>query len=255
MLDPIIEATRLRIDAIRQDVDELRRRALAMPPARGFGAALAAPGLSVIAEVKRRSPSRGALAPGLDPADLASRYAAGGASAISVLTEPDFFAGSSDDLVTVRRAVEIPVLRKDFTLEPVQVWEARAIGADAVLLILAVLDDATAAELLETAHEAGLDALVEVHTATEAERAVSLGAQIVGVNNRDLETFDVDLATAEALAPLLAGIPITVGESGVFDAADAARMRRAGYEAVLVGESLVRSDDPGGLLASIRGLE
>lgn len=253
MLDPIVASTLARLAGLRPRGDELRRRALEMPPARGFCQAITAPGLSVIAEIKRRSPSRGVLSSTLDPAGQARRYVEGGAAAISVLTEPDHFDGSDADLRVVRAEVAVPVLRKDFTLEPVQVWEGRAMGADAVLLILAILDDVAAAELLAAAGEAGLDALVEVHTEAEAERAMALGASIVGVNNRDLTTFEVDLATSERLAPILGGAAARIAESGVHTAADAARLRDAGYDAVLVGESLVRAEDPGGLLAALRG--
>jgi indole-3-glycerol phosphate synthase len=172
-----------------------------------------------------------------------------------VLTEPDHFSGSNDDLVAVRSHVDVPVLRKDFTLDPLQVWEARSIGADALLLIMAILDDDTARRLHDTAAEAGLDVLVEVHSDEEAERALRLDAQIIGVNNRNLATFDVDLKTAERLAPMLAGVPVKVGESGIHQASDAGRMRRAGFDAVLVGEALVRSGDPAELLGELRAVQ
>ncbi len=254
MLDPIVTSTRDRIARLLPLAGELSDRAGAMPAPRGFAGALAAPGLSVIAEVKRRSPSRGVLAAALDPVDRAGRYVAGGAAAISVLTEPEHFDGSDEDLRAVRDAVPVPVLRKDFTLDPVQVWEARAIGADAVLLILAILEDRAASELLAVSAEVGLDVLVEVHTEEEAHRAMALGASIVGVNNRDLATFEVDLATSERLAPILDGASVRVAESGVHTGEDAARLRNAGYDAVLVGESLVRSADPAGLLRELRGV-
>lgn len=209
------------------------------------------PGLSVIAEVKRRSPSKGDLALGLDPATQAELYSAGGAAAVSVLTEPAFFGGSNDDLVAVREACPLPVLRKDFTVSAAQVWEARAIGADAVLLIVAALTDDELLRFLGEAADAGLAALVEVHTGAEAERALAAGATLIGVNNRDLATFTVDLGTAERVAPLLDGV-VRVAESGIGDPQDAARMARAGYDAVLVGESLVRSEDPAGLIGRLR---
>ncbi len=209
------------------------------------------PGLSVIAEVKRRSPSKGDLALGLDPATQAELYSAGGAAAVSVLTEPGFFGGSNDDLVAVREACPLPVLRKDFTVSAAQVWEARAIGADAVLLIVAALTDDELLRFLGEAADAGLAALVEVHTGAEAERALAAGATLIGVNNRDLATFTVDLGTAERVAPLLDGV-VRVAESGIGDPQDAARMARAGYDAVLVGESLVRSEDPAGLIGRLR---
>ncbi len=225
-----------------------------MPPPPDFHAALAAPGLSVIAEVKRRSPSRGVLATDLDPSLQSKRYVEGGAAAISVLTEPSHFGGSNADLEAVRRAVSVPTLRKDFTLDPLQIWEAKAIGASAVLLIVAILDDGALAELHAEASLAGLDALVEVHSENEAERAVAIGARIIGVNNRDLSTFGTDLATAERIAPVIAGAAVKVGESGIHTGRDAARMATAGYDAVLVGESLVRSPDPSALIRELRGV-
>jgi indole-3-glycerol phosphate synthase len=242
MLEPIVETTRRRIADLR--VDELRARATDMPPARSLTTALVTDRLTVIAEIKRRSPSRGLLAPDLDPAARAKEYEAGGAAAISVLTEPDHFDGSDADLVAVREATSVPVLRKDFTLDEAQIWEARAIGADAVLLIVALLSDAELAHLHGVATDAGLAALVEVHTDDEAGRALAVQPGIVGVNNRDLRSFDVDLGTAERIAKLLAEVPVTVAESGIFTADDARRMRAAGYDAVLVGESLVKSGDP-----------
>ncbi len=223
-----------------------------VPAVRSLAAALAAPGLTVIAEVKRRSPSAGELAPDLDPAGQAAAYQRGGAGAVSVLTEPDFFSGSLDDLAAVREEVTIPVLRKDFIVDAAQIWESRSAGADAVLLIVAVLSDAELSQFIEVAADAGLDALVEVHSPLEASRAEAAGARIVGVNNRDLATFAVDLATAERLAPLISGIPIRVAESGISGAADARRMADAGYQAVLVGEALVRANDPAALVAGMR---
>lgn len=254
MLERILESTRQRIETLPPE-RELRARAVDAPPVRDVAGGLLTPGLSVIAEVKRRSPSRGDLDPELDPAGQARRYAAGGAAAVSVLTEPEFFSGSDADLAAVRAAVPIPVLRKDFTLDPRQIWEARAIGADAVLLIVAALADDELRRLHDAAGEAGLAALVEVHDEAETERALACGAAIVGVNNRNLSTFEVDLATAERLAPMLAGVPIRVAESGIFTEDDAGRMAAAGYHAALVGESLVRAADPAGLIRSFARLE
>lgn len=254
MLERIVAHTRTRIEPVVAAEDEWRARAADAPPARDLAAALAVGGLSVIAEVKRRSPSRGALAPDLDPGGLARLYAQGGAAAISVLTEPEFFDGSDRDLVTVRESVALPVLRKDFTLHPAQIWEARAIGADAVLLIAAILGDGDLRHLLETAYHAGPAALVEVHDEAEAERALEAGAQIVGVNNRDLATFETDLTTAERLGPMLADVPVRVAESGIFTFGDAQRMAEAGYQAVLVGEGLVRSGDPEAAVTALRGI-
>ncbi len=252
MLDEIIAATRARIGEL--DGAALQAAAGAVPPGRSLEAALAVPGLSVIAEVKRRSPSRGELAAGLDPAGQAGAYAAGGAAAISVLTEPEFFSGSLEDLEAVRESVEIPVLRKDFIVNDAQVWESKLAGADALLLIVAALEDSELARLIAVAEQAGLDALVEVHTARQAERAIAAGARIVGVNNRDLTSFSVDLETAESLAGAVAAVPVRVAESGIVAAEDARRMAEAGFHAVLVGEALVRSADPAGLVAELRSV-
>lgn len=251
MLTPILESTWERIRLL-PPVAELRRRCHDAPSVRPFARSLQGQTLDVIAEIKRRSPSRGDLAPGLDPVEWAQAYERGGAAAVSVLTEPSHFSGSNDDLVAVRNGVRLPVIRKDFTLHPAQVWEARSIGADAILLIVAALEDDTLAQLHETGLEAGMDVLVEVHSAAEAERALRLDPQLVGVNNRDLTTFEVDLATSEALADLLSDVPVTVGESGIFGATDAARMRASGYDAVLVGEALVRSGDPASSIAELK---
>lgn len=251
VLDIILDATRSRIALLHDRVGDFVSAAGSAPPVRRFGEALAVPGLQVIAEIKRRSPSAGVLAAHLDPAAQAEAYVSGGAAAISVLTEPHFFDGSLDDLRAVRAAVDVPVLRKDFTLDAVQIWEARAAGADAILLIVAALDDDQLGSLLATAEEAGVDALVEAHTLEEAQRAAAAGARILGVNNRDLTTFVTDLATAEEIGGSIHA-DVLVAESGVSSPEGAARMAAAGYDAVLVGEALVRSDDPGGLVAQLR---
>lgn len=253
MLDEILVATRDRLPALEKEEASLIRQANEAPPPPSFRTALGSEGTAVIAEVKRRSPSRGELAPDLHPPTQAALYAAGGAAAISVLTEPDYFGGSPADLTAVALATGVPVLRKDFILEPVQVWEARAIGAAAVLLIVAALDDGRLRELLNVTEEAGLDALVEVHTEEEADRAVAAGARIAGVNNRDLNDFTVDLSTSEKLAPALQDVDLKVAESGIFGAADARRLAKAGYDAVLVGEALVKAPDPAALVGELRG--
>ncbi len=250
MLDPILDATRRRVETL--DAVALEAAARSQPPARDFLAALRRPGLQVIAEIKRRSPSAGVIAAELDPAARAHAYAAGGAAAISVLTEPNFFGGSVADLQTVRASVDIPVLRKDFTLSPAQIWEARAAGADAVLLIVAALSPAALDELLATAREAGLAALVEVHTPEEAAVAAKAGAELVGVNNRDLTTFRTDLRVAEDVARHLPDGDVRVAESGVATPEGATRMWTAGYDAILVGEALVRATDPAALVAQLR---
>jgi len=245
-------AARRALDAQRC-VDQFVDAANAAPAARSLSDALSAPGLSVVAEIKRRSPSAGDIDTELDPASQALKYVAGGASAISVLTEPDFFGGSLEDLSAVRSVVDVPVLRKDFTLSAAQIWEARAAEADAVLLIVAALSEMLLSELVDVAREVGVDAIVEAHTAEEIRIAIDAGAQIVGVNNRDLATFTTDLSVAESVAELLPTGIVSIAESGVSDIAGARRMRDAGYDAILVGEALVRSSDPAEFVASLKG--
>jgi len=212
---------------------------------RDFGAAVRQPGVSLIAEIKRASPSRGLLRPDLDPVALAREYESGGASAISVLTDEHFFQGSLDHLRAVRQSVSLPVLRKDFILDPYQIYEARAAGADAILLIVAALDDDALQSLHRLAAELGLAALVEVHNAAELGRALCVGPSIIGVNNRDLQTFEVTLDTTARLRPLIpVGIAL-VSESGVHTRQDVARLELLGVDAILVGEALVRAPDAG----------
>lgn len=208
--------------------------------------------VAVIAEVKRRSPSKGALAPDLDPAALAADYESGGAACLSVLTDVEFFGGSPADLAAARAACALPVLRKDFTVDARDVADARLMGADCVLLIAAALDDAELAGFLELARRLGLDALVEVHDEPELARAVDAGADLVGVNQRDLVTFEVDTERAVRMAPQMPEGVVRVAESGVRGAGDAAELAAAGYHAVLVGESLVTSGDPGAAVAALR---
>ncbi len=251
MLETILASARQRLPESRAERHRFEADAAGMAPARSLAAALAGPGLDIIAEIKRRSPSVGEISPHLEPAAQAAAYVSGGAAAISVLTEPEFFAGSLEDLRAARSTVSVPILRKDFLLDPAQVWEARAAGADAVLLIVAVLDDADLGLLLAETAAAGMEALVEVHTSDEAKRAIAAGAVVVGVNNRDLETFHTDLGVAETVAPLLQGAACTVAESGVSGREGAARMAAAGYDAILVGEALVRADDPAALVAEL----
>lgn len=216
---------------------QMRRRALSAPAPRDFVKALSGSGLSVIAEIKRASPSAGRIA-NLDPADVAARYQSAGAAALSVLTDEKFFAGHDRDLVRARSACQLPVLRKDFVIDPWQVHEARALGADAVLVIMAATDDP--APLLETAGELDMAALVEVHDQSELDRALAAGAALIGINNRDLQTFRTDLAVTERLAPQVGGRAVVVAESGVKDEYDLARLAAAGADAVLVGETLAR---------------
>jgi indole-3-glycerol phosphate synthase len=232
---------------------ELEARAREAPPPRGFGAALSARGgpVRVVAEVKRASPSAGAIRAGLDAADQARRYATAGAACISVLTDGPGFGGSLADLASVRAAVDVPLLRKDFVLDPYQLLEARAHGADAALLVVAALDPERLRALLDGCARLGLSALVEVHDEAELEAALVAGARLVGVNNRDLRTFAVDLAVSERLLPLLPEDVKGVAESGIRAAADARRLRRGGAANLLVGEALVRAEDPGRLLREL----
>lgn len=234
--------------ALRQRVipmREVHRAAKDAPPCRDFTGALRVPGLSLIAEVKRASPSQETIRADLDPGALARTYADHGAAALSVLTDAPFFHGSLDDLRTARAAVSLPVLRKDFIVDPYQVYEARAAGADAVLLITAALDDPTLYDLHTLAGMLGMAALVEVHDAEELERALAVEPAVVGINNRDLHTFEVRLETTERLRPHIPEDVIVVAESGVQRAADAQRLQRAGVDAVLVGTALVSAPDPG----------
>jgi indole-3-glycerol phosphate synthase len=204
--------------------------------------------MSVIAEIKRASPSRGTFPVAVEPASLARDYIAGGATAISVLTDEPFFQGSLGDLAAAARIAHahvspVPVLRKDFMVDPYQIAEARAHGADAVLLIVAALDDSALAELLATASAWGMDALVEVHDEREMERAAAVGAKVVGINNRDLKSFAVDLRVTERLAPLAPADAVIVAESGVFEPGDVKRLHEVGARAVLVGEAIVTAPD------------
>lgn len=254
MLDRILSDARVRSEAAADRSAAFIEAAQRSRPARGFAAALTRPGLSVIAEVKRRSPSRGVLAAGLDAVAQGEIYADAGAAAVSVLTEPLHFDGSLDDLISVKGAITIPVLRKDFMLEPAQMFEARAAGADAVLLIVAALGADRLGRLLGAAAEAGVDALVEVHDIDEAVVARGAGATLIGVNNRNLTTFSTDLGVAEAIATTVQGDGIiTVAESGIHTPDDARRMEDAGYDAILVGEALVVADDPAALLSRLVG--
>jgi indole-3-glycerol phosphate synthase len=254
VLDDIVAGVREDLAGRQAEVPEaeLRRLVADAPPPRDPMPDFRSPGLSVIAEVKRRSPSKGALAEIADPAALARAYAAGGADAISVLTERRRFGGSLDDLRAVRAAVDTPVLRKDFVVTEYQLLEARAAGADLVLLIVAALDDETLVRLHARARDLGLTALVEVHDAEEVDRALAAGAELVGVNARNLKTLTVDPDTFGRLAPLLPGSVIKVAESGVAGPADAARFAGEGADVVLVGEALVRDGDPESAVALMR---
>jgi indole-3-glycerol phosphate synthase len=255
-LDRILDGHRAAAAADTRRMSDLVAEAMAQPPARGFAAALRRAraderGLGVIAEVKRRSPSKGDLAPGLDPAALAKAYEAGGAACLSVLTDVEWFGGSPDDLRAARAAVGIPVLRKDFTVAPADVCDARLMGADAVLLIAAALDDAELADLHGLAGEVGLETLVEVHDEHELDRALAAGATLVGVNQRDLVTFAVDNERAVRVGRAMPESVVRVAESGVRGPEDARALAAAGFDAVLVGESLVTSADPAAAVAAL----
>ena len=221
-----------------------KEAAAAASPPRDFGRALSSPGLALIAEIKRASPSAGDINPGVDVAAQARAYERGGAAAISVLTEPDHFHGSLDDLRIVRGSVSVPVLRKDFIAHPLQVWEARAAGADAILLIVAALDQRNLVSLFDLAETLGMAALIETHDADEVARAAEAGARIVGINTRNLATLEVDPAVVEKVRASVPDGVTLVGESGVSSRADVEAMVSTGVDAVLVGEAVMRAPDP-----------
>ncbi len=242
-LADILAAHRARAVADGRPLGGLVEEAKSASPPRDFAGALRGAGLGCIAEIKRRSPSKGDLDPGLQPELVAKEYLAGGAACLSVLTDKDFFGGSPADLVVARQASGLPVLRKDFTVQEADVADARLMGADAVLLIAAALDDEELPRCAALADELGLAALVEVHDRAELQRAVGVGARLIGVNQRDLRTFTVDHERACALAGHIPGGTVAVAESGIRDAEDARRLADAGYDAILAGETLVRAED------------
>jgi indole-3-glycerol phosphate synthase len=255
-LDRILVAHRAAAERDDRPLGPLVAEASAREPARGFAAVLrAAAGggsVAVIAEVKRRSPSKGDLAAGLDPAETARAYERGGAACLSVLTDLEFFGGSPADLQAARSAAGLPVLRKDFTVAPADVCDARLMGADAVLLIAAALDDDELVELHTLALDVGLDVLVEVHDEQELDRALAAGATLVGVNQRDLVTFEVDHDRAVRVAAAMPASVVRVAESGIRGPEDARALAAAGFDAVLVGESLVTAPDPAAAVAALR---
>jgi indole-3-glycerol phosphate synthase len=218
-----------------------------------FRSALQRDGINIIAEFKRRSPSKGMIREGANPVEVANAYKAGGAVAMSVLTEEDYFAGSLDDLRQVKSAVELPVLRKDFIVDEYQVYESAVAGADAILLIVAALEDELLLRLRRLAEdELGMDAIVEVHTRDEMKRAAACGAKLIGINNRDLRTFEVSLQTSLLLAREAPSQALLISESGLNSAADLQRLYDAGYRGFLIGETLMRADDPAAALRSFR---
>jgi indole-3-glycerol phosphate synthase len=252
-LDRILAAHRAAASLDRRDLEVLKRRAFVCDPVRGFAAGLnRREQTAVIAEIKRASPSKGPLAPDLDPAATARAYEAGGAGALSVLTDAEFFSGSEADLAAARSATQLPVLRKDFTVAAADVLDARCMGADAVLLIAAALRFEELDELHQLARTVGLDALVEVHDEAEAEQALNVGATLIGVNQRDLVTFEVDRQRAARVARVLPPGVVRVAESGIEDGDDVRRLADAGFDAVLVGEALVTSPDPAVAVAQLR---
>jgi len=254
-LGELVAAARQRVRAAAGDRDRWRSEAERAPGAPSFRGALRVERVAVIAEVKRRSPSRGAIAPALDAGSQARAYAGGGAAAVSVLTEPARFGGSARDLSDVVAGVQLPVLRKDFHVDPLQLYEARALGAAAVLLIARALEPAALGDLLRLAEELGLDALVEVRDAGELETALMLGATVVGINNRDLETLEIDPSRASTLLPSLPRSVVGVWESGVSDRADVERAGRSGADAVLVGSAVSAAADASAAVRALTGVE
>jgi indole-3-glycerol phosphate synthase len=239
--------------AVRDDA-EIQRLAAATPAPRDFAAALRGPGLSVIAELKRRSPSKGLLTSDYRPAERARAYQEGGAAALSILTHEEGFGGSPDHLATVREHSTLPLLRKDFIVDEYQIWEARALGADAVLLIVAALSEERLRGLLELAGSLGMAALVETHDVEEVDTALACGASVIGVNHRDLRTFTIDRSLTRRARPRIGADCTLVAESGVRNTGDAHDLRRAGADAILVGETLMRTGDPAPVIKELRAV-
>ncbi len=256
ILDKIVEQKRHELEEHkrREPLPQLKRRAAQALPPLDFAKALKGDKIRLIAEVKKASPSHGLLAPNFDPAALAKTYAKNGAAVISVLTEVPNFQGSLEHLATVRSALNgspIPILRKDFLFDTYQLYEARAYGADALLLIVAILDDSLLQALIGKTRELGMEALVEVHNPKEVEQALNAGAAVIGINNRDLTNFHTDIATTQALRPLIPGDRMVVSESGIHTKADVEKLKGWGVDAILVGEALVTAPD---IAAKVREL-
>ena len=246
ILERIVAAKRAEISAAKRPVD-----LKSAPPVRDFIAAVRAKRPAVIAEIKRASPSKGVLRQDFDPAAIAKSYEEAGAACMSVLTDREFFQGAPEHLSAARAACKLPALRKDFIIDPYQVYEARALGADCILLIVACLDDRLLGELEALAHRLGMAVLVEVHDAEELERALKLKTPLLGINNRNLRTFETRLDTTLALLPRIPGERIVVTESGILSPADVARMRASGVHTFLVGEAFMRAPDPGAALQTL----
>ncbi len=256
ILDHIAAATKKRVEASKAQVPPERIQRLALEAKRGdspFEAALSKTGLSFICEVKKASPSKGVIVGDFPYVEIAKAYEAAGADAVSVLTEPEFFLGSTDYLTDIRASINLPLLRKDFIVDAYQLYESKIIGADAVLLICALLDEPALKQYLDICRELGLSALVEAHDEPEVEKAVSAGARVVGVNNRDLRTFNVDLNNCIRLRPLVPEDTLFVAESGIKAPQDVASLKKAGVDAVLIGETLMKSPDKKAAFDALKG--
>jgi indole-3-glycerol phosphate synthase len=254
ILDTIVEARRASVEHRKRVLPDVALKIAVekkVPPPRDFPGGLTQPGLNVISELKKASPSLGVIRRDYSPALLATGLETAGAAALSVLTEEDFFSGSLGDLKEASKATKIPILRKDFIIDPWQVWETRAAGADSFLLIAAVLEDETLRELLELGRRLKMEPLVEVHSGEELERVLSAGARIIGVNNRDLRDFQVHLETSLELVEAIPDECIAVSESGLHTNEDLVRLRRAGFDAFLIGEYLMKREDPGAALGEL----
>ncbi len=246
ILQRIVETKREEVEALGKNVSELRDRAEAAPPARDFvGSLSGGASVAVIAEIKRRSPGAGAIRIDLDPLGLGPKYESGGAAALSVLTDREYFGGSLEDLSAVRGLVKIPILRKDFVIDESQVYEARAASADAILLIVRILDDERLRSLRTLAEDLGMSVLVEAHDGTEVERGLKSGARLLGINNRNLRTFETRIDVTLSLADRVPPGVVLASESGIHTVADVRSVGEKGVDAVLVGESLLRQEDPG----------
>jgi indole-3-glycerol phosphate synthase len=253
ILERILAAKREEVSALKRARRGVETEARAAPPPRDFVGALRAKQPAVIAEIKRASPSKGLLRADFDPAAIARSYEKGGAACMSVLTDKEFFQGSVEDLRAARAASSLPALRKDFLIDPCQVFESRALGADCVLLIAACLTDSEMRELETLAHQVGMAVLVEVHDAGELERALKLKTPLIGINNRNLRSFETRLETTLDLLPQIPRDRLAITESGILSKADVSRMRAAGVQAFLVGEAFMRASDPGAELEKLFG--